>query len=86
HHGDLLSATVLSTGSGMNYGRLSYDILVNGQGTHVGAAYSLLRYKLGSELSALDANGTASVASLWGRHPLMRSRQANVYAQVQVDG
>ncbi|WP_286866516.1 MULTISPECIES: ShlB/FhaC/HecB family hemolysin secretion/activation protein [unclassified Herbaspirillum] len=86
HHGDLLSATVLSTGSGMNYGRLSYDILVNGQGTHLGAAYSLLRYKLGSELSALDANGTASVASLWGRHPLMRSRQANVYAQVQVDG
>ncbi len=85
-HGDLLSATVLSTGSGMNYGRLSYDILVNGQGTHVGTAYSYLRYKLGSELSALGANGTASVVSLWGRHPLLRSREANVYAQLQLDG
>lgn len=85
HHGDILSATLLSTGSGMNFGRLSYDILVNGRGTHVGGAYSYLRYKLGSEIAALGANGTASVASLWAKHPLLRSKDANVYTQLQFD-
>lgn len=85
HHGDILSATVLSTGSGMNYGRVAYDILVNGRGTHVGGAYSYLRYRLGSDIDALGANGTAGVASLWAKHPLLRSKEANVYAQLQFD-
>lgn len=85
HHGDILSASLLTTGNGMNYGRVSYDTLVSGSGTRVGAAYSYLRYKLGNELDALGANGTAGVASLWARQPLLRGKQANVYAQVQYD-
>ncbi|MCC7596124.1 ShlB/FhaC/HecB family hemolysin secretion/activation protein [Janthinobacterium sp. FW305-129] len=85
HHGDILSANLVSTGEGMNYGRLGYDTLLNGQGTRIGGAYSALHYKLGSTARALDANGTARVASLWAKQPLIRSKQFNVYAQLQYD-
>lgn len=85
HHGDIFSVNLVSTGDGLNYGRLAYDILINGQGTRVGAAYSSLRYRLGSTISALDANGTADVASVWAKHPLIRSRQFNLYTQLQYD-
>jgi hemolysin activation/secretion protein len=85
HHGDILSANIISTGEGMNYGRVGYDTLLNGQGTRAGGAYSALHYKLGSTASALDANGTATVASLWAKHPLVRSKRYNIYAQLQYD-
>lgn len=85
HHGDILSANLVSTGEGMNYARLGYDTLLNGQGSRLGGAYSALRYKLGSTASALQANGTATVASLWAKHPLIRTKQYNVYAQLQYD-
>jgi len=85
HHGDILSANIISTGNGMNYGRIGYDTLLNGQGTRIGGAYSALRYKLGSTISALDANGTATVASAWAKHPLIRSKLYNLYGQVQYD-
>lgn len=85
HRGDILNATVVSTGERMNYGRLSYDTLINGAGTRAGAAYSAVRYKLGDQVRALDANGTADVASAWVKHPLIRARQANLYVQLQYD-
>lgn len=85
HHGDILSANLVSTGEGMNYGRLGYDTLLNGQGARIGGAYSALHYKLGSTARALDANGTAKVASLWAKQPLIRSKQFNMYAQLQYD-
>lgn len=85
HLGDVLSATVLSSGSGMNYAHLAYEALLNGQGTRAGVSYSYLRYRLGGNIKDLDANGSATVGSAWIRHPLMRSRDANVYVQAQFD-
>jgi len=85
HHGDILSATVLTSGSGMNYGRLGYETLLNGQGTRFGGSYSALHYSLGNSLSSLDAHGTAQVESLWIKHPLARTQTANVYGQIQYD-
>ena len=85
HHGDVLSVTGLSSGSGLNYGRLAYDTLLNGQGTRIGGSYSTLNYALGNKLASLDAQGTAQVESLWVKQPLMRSRDANVYGQIQYD-
>ncbi len=85
HHGDILSANVVTTGSEMNYGRLAYDTLLNGLGTRFGGSYSYLRYKLGDNAKALDAHGTAMVASLWAKQPLLRSREANIYAQLEFD-
>lgn len=86
HHGDTLSVGGLSSGSGMNYGRLAYESLLNGQGTRLGGAYSALDYTLGDPLAALNAHGTAQVSSLWAKHPLLRSRDSNLYGQIQYDG
>lgn len=84
-HGDEFTANVLSTGNYMNYGRLGYDTLLNGDGTRLGAAYSALHYTLGGSLANLLGNGTAEVSSLWVRHPFIRSRANNLYARLQFD-
>jgi len=84
-HGDYLSLAGLSSGEDLNYGRLSYESTVNGLGTRVGGAYSGLHYKLGDGLQGLDGHGTAEVASLWAKHPLVRSPSADLYLQVQYD-
>lgn len=85
HHGDVLSINVLVSGSGMDYGRASYETLLNGAGARVGGAYSALHYILGDTLAALNAHGNAEVGSLWLKHPLLRSRDANVHGQLQYE-
>jgi hemolysin activation/secretion protein len=40
---------------------------------------------LGAPLTALLAHGTAQVSSVWVKQPLQRSRDANVYGQLQYD-
>lgn len=86
HRGDVLSVSGLtSENSGMNYGRLSYEALLNGRGTRLGGAYSALNYTLGDTLASLNGHGAAEVASLWARHPLLRSAGFNLYGQIQYD-
>jgi len=85
HHGDVFSLTALSSGSGLNYGGVSYESLLDGRGTRLGASYTALHYKLGDTLDALDGHGTAQVESLWLKGPFMRSRDINVYGQIQYD-
>lgn len=84
--GDVLSVSALSSGKDLNYARLAYEFLLNGQGTHLGGAYSKLHYTLGEPVAALNAHGTAQVSSLWARHPWVRSRDINLYGQIQYDG
>ena len=85
HQGDVLGLSVLSSGSDMNYGRLSYDALLNGEGTRLGVGYSALHYRLGGNLSDLDAHGTAQDASVFLKQPLIRGHNLNLYAQIQYD-
>jgi hemolysin activation/secretion protein len=85
HHGDVLDASVLSTFRGMSYGRLGYEALLTGQGTRAGIAYSRVHYDLHGEVEILDPNGMAGVSSAWIKQPLLRSREANLYAQFQYD-
>ena len=86
HQGDVLSANLLSSGAGLNYGRLAYETQLNGQGTRAAGAYSALRYTLGDSAAALQAHGTAKVASLWLSHPLIRGVDHNQRGQLQFDG
>ncbi|MBC7436193.1 MAG: ShlB/FhaC/HecB family hemolysin secretion/activation protein [Bdellovibrionales bacterium] len=79
--GDVASLRLLTSGSGLNYARASYQLQV-GKG-QVGVAYSALNYKLGREFAPLQAHGTSRVASVFGRYPLLRSRDDNVYAQIE---
>jgi hemolysin activation/secretion protein len=83
--GDEASLTLLSSGSGMQYGRLAYQSLVGHTGTQLGAACSSLNYELGQGLQALQAHGTAKTCSTWLSQPLVRSRTWNVEARVQFD-
>jgi len=85
HQGDTFSLSGLTSGGDMTYGRVAYDAALNGAGTRIGVAYSALYYKLGDPLSALEAHGTAGVASAWARQPLLRSADLNVYGQLQYD-
>ncbi len=85
HHGDVLGLNALSSGSGLDYARVSYESLLNGQGTRMGGAYSAVRYILGDTLAPLNSHGTAQVASLWAKHPFVRSRAVNLYGQLQYD-
>lgn len=82
---DMLSFGGMTSGSGMNYGRIGYEAVLNGQGTRAGGAYSALAYALGGSLAALKAHGTAQVESAFARQPLLRSRETNVNATVQYD-
>lgn len=84
-HGDVLSLSGLNSGKGLNYGRVGYESLLNGQGTRAGVAYSLLDYRIGGSLEILGAHGSAETGSLWGKHPLVRSQTVNVYGQLQYD-
>lgn len=81
--GDVASLRLLTSGKGLQYGRASYQLQV-GKG-QVGVAYSALHYRLGREFAPLQAHGTARIASVFGRYPLMRSRDNNVYAQLAYD-
>ena len=81
--GDVASLRVLTAGSGLNYGRAAYQLQL-GEAT-AGAAYSYLEYKLGKEFKNLEANGTAEIASLYGRYPLIRSRNKNLYGGLALE-
>jgi len=83
-HGDVATLRVLTSGSGLNYLRGAYQMQF-GKAT-AGVAYSALRYELGQEFAALQANGSAEVASLYGSYPLIRSRNTNLTAALALDG
>lgn len=85
HHGDVLSLSGMTSESrGVDYGRMSYETLLNGRGTRLGGAYSALSYTLGDTLASLKSHGTAEASSLWARHPLARG-DFSLYVQVQYD-
>lgn len=81
--GDVLSFRGLTSGSGLRYGRASYQAPVGR--ARVGVAYSDLAYELGREFKALDAYGHARVASLFGSYPLLRSRNINLTAGLTLE-
>jgi hemolysin activation/secretion protein len=58
---------------------------LNGRGTRLGASVSALHYSLGGSLASLNVHGTAQVGSLWAKHPFVRSRDVNLYGQLQYD-
>jgi hemolysin activation/secretion protein len=81
--GDQLSLRVLASDSGLAFGRVSYQAPIGA--LTVGIAYSHLRYDLGREFNSLDADGTANIGSLYASYPLIRSRDANLYALGNLD-
>jgi hemolysin activation/secretion protein len=85
HQGDLLDFSGVTSGGGMDYGRLSYRYLLDGHGTTLGLAVSGLSYKLGNGLQDLHAHGTATTQSVNLSQPFIRNTAGNLYAQVEYD-
>ncbi len=83
--GDVLSLGALTSGGGLNHGRIGYEALLNGEGTRLGGAYSALRYRLGDTLAPLNARGSARITSVWAKHPLVRRRDLNFFGLLQFD-
>ncbi len=83
--GDTLSLSGLSSGGGLNYGRAAYESMLNQYGTRMGGSYSALHYKLGGTFKDLNAQGNAQVLSIWAKHPLIRSRDLNLYGQAKLE-
>jgi hemolysin activation/secretion protein len=81
--GDVASLRLLTSGQGLDYARASYQLQV-GRG-QAGIAYSKLDYRLGKEFESLGAHGTAEIASVFGRYPVIRSRDDNLYLQLAYD-
>jgi len=85
HLGDTFSVNTLSSGSGLKFGYLGYEAQLNGMATRLGGSYSLLDYTLGEPYTALNANGTGNISTLWIKQCLVRSRAVNLYGQIQYD-
>ena len=86
-HGDVLSLRAQATTDlGSEFVRASWLTPVNALGTKFGIAASYLHYKLGSTLfEALGAHGTAEDYALQLLHPLIRSRNDNLFVQGSID-
>lgn len=82
-YGDLLSLRILGSDADLYYGRAAYQIPLGRFST--GVAYSHMQYDLGKEFESLDASGTATIASIYSRYPLIRSRRQNLYIQLSLD-
>jgi len=81
--GDLISLRLLASTEGLAYGRAAWQAPL-GDAT-VGVAYTHLQYDLGREFAVLDAGGTADIFSVFASYPLIRSRNANLYALASFD-
>ena len=77
--GDLLSARVLSSFDGFNYGRFSWTTPVTYTGLKLGVSGTYTDYRLGGPLEALGDRGNARVFSVFSVYPIVRSRFFNLY-------
>ncbi|MDQ2928070.1 MAG: ShlB/FhaC/HecB family hemolysin secretion/activation protein [Caldimonas sp.] len=86
-HGDVVSLRgQASDNLGSEFIRASWLTPINSQGTKLGIAASFLHYKLGSAVfEDLGAHGTAEDYSLQLLHPLIRSRNNNLFVQVSTN-
>jgi hemolysin activation/secretion protein len=86
-HGDVASLRgQVSDTLGSEFVRASWLTPINSVGTKLGVAASFLHYKLGSAIFAdLGAHGTAEDYALQLLHPIVRSRNNNVFVQGTLD-
>lgn len=86
-HGDVASLRgQVSDNLGSEFVRGSWLTPINSLGTKFGIAASFLHYKLGSAIfKDLGAHGTAEDYALQLMHPLIRSRNNNLFLQASTD-
>jgi hemolysin activation/secretion protein len=83
--GDRFSLQVLGTDEDQYYYRAAWQVPVGPWSTRLGASWSRMDYRLGRDFADLDAHGKALIASAFVSQPLLRRRDANLYAVLQFD-
>ena len=84
--GDQLSLRGFLADSGGNgFGRAGYSLPVGPWGTRTGLSIARLNYVLGGQFAGLRPYGVADVFSANVAHPLIRSKNNNLYAQLIVE-
>jgi hypothetical protein len=85
--GDIASLRAqVTTNLGAKFVRGSWLMPINSVGTKLGVAASFLKYELGTDtFKELDADGTAEAYSLQLLHPVIRSRNSNLFVQASTD-
>jgi hemolysin activation/secretion protein len=77
--GDLLSARILTSFDGFNYGRLSWTTPVTATGLKLGVSGTYTNYRLGGSLEPIGDHGDAQIYSIFSVYPIVRSRFFNLY-------
>jgi hemolysin activation/secretion protein len=83
--GDQLSFSALSSGAGLSFGRVAYQLPVGSDGLRIGAAYFDVRYQLAKEFETLQAHGSASSTSVFASYPFIRSQLATLYGSLSYE-
>lgn len=84
--GDQLALQLTASPRGdYRYARLAYSVHAAANGLRLSGHLSDLQYRVGADLSALDARGGASVMGVAARRPVWRSRQLNLYASATLE-
>ena len=81
--GDTANLRVQQAIHGLTYVRGGYQL--QALQARLGVAYTDVQYRLGDAFEALQAHGSATVASLYATYPLVRTRDTNLNLQVGWD-
>ena len=91
---DTLNVSGMSSFGGFNTGRIAYDALLNKYGTHIGAYYSAMNYRLGlgitpinypaneNVVSSLGSSGYGQVMGVYVKHPILRTKNSVIAAKM----
>lgn len=84
-YGDQLSLRATLTNERMSFVRAAITGPVGYRGTRLGISYAQFNYSLEKDFASLKAHGEGSVLSVFGLHPFVRTRNANLIGQVSVE-
>ncbi len=84
--GDNLDARLMvSNGSNLQFGRLSYEAPLGTSGLRAGIGLARVQYEVGGEFEPLDARGYANVADLALSYPFIRQRGHNLLGRLSIE-
>jgi len=72
----------LGGGGFMTFFRAAYVLPVGYWGTRIGVSYAQFKYGLGKDFASSQSHGEGSVDTIYAFHPILRTRGANLIAQV----
>lgn len=82
--GDQFSFRAMGTSGDLSFGRINYQLPVGGAGTRVGMSWSKVNFEVCCQIG-FNPSGEGRIISLYGLHPLARSRNFSAYLNATYD-